>query len=272
MFQNYIGYTYRGEHRIKARGEQPFADSVARRKSYEARWKETAPAEGCVKVKFLGHAGFQVVGSRVLFFDPFITGNRWCTTDLGAVRGADVVLVTHDHPHHVGDSFEICRRTGGTLVGITGLAEGEKGRGVRFQAMNLGGKIDLDGVVIHMVQSVHVGKTLPAAGYVVELDGCVLYHAGDTALFEGLGQIGTDFEVDVACLPIGDRFGMGPREAARAVELIKPRFVVPMHYGTRPEIEQDPDEFRQLVAEHSEVRVLHPGESLVLNARKVHRP
>jgi len=120
-----------------------------------------------------------------------------------------------------------------------------------------------------MVQSIHVGKGLPTAGFVVEMDEYVVYHAGDTALFDEMKRIGTDFSVDLACVPIGDRFTMGTRDAARAVELVRPRHVVPIHYNTFPEIVQDPEEFRLLVGEASEVAVLKPGEEFLLDRRRI---
>lgn len=265
MFSNYIGYNHRGEYRLKSRGEMPFVESVQAHRAYDERWAKAPSTERPVDVKFLGHAGFRLQGSSVVYVDPFLTGNRTAPLNVEAVARADIVLVTHDHDAHRVDALAIARRTQARLVGITGLAEHE--RGVRFEPMNLGGKLEIDGVTVRMVPAVHAGRALPSAGYVVQIDGYTIYHAGDTALFGDMQLIGEEFEVDLALLPIGDRFGMGVREAARAAALVRPRFVVPMHFNTAPGIEADPEEFRLLVGDASQVRLLLPGDVLTLDRR-----
>lgn len=265
MFQNYIGYNHRGEYRIKARGEMPFLESVAAHKAYDERWALSPSTERPVDIKFLGHAGFRFAGSSTVYVDPFLTGNRAAPLNVEAVTKADIVLVTHDHPSHRADAIAIARRTQARLVGITGLAEREVG--VRFEPMNLGGKLQIEGVTVHMVPAIHAGAALPSAGFVLQLDGYTVYHAGDTALFSDMKLIGEEFDLDLALLPIGDRFTMGPREAARAAELLRPRFVVPMHFNTNAGIESDPEEFRLLVGDASEVRMLQPGDVLTLDRR-----
>jgi L-ascorbate metabolism protein UlaG (beta-lactamase superfamily) len=265
MYRSYIGYNYRGECCIKGKDEPAFGDSVAARKAYEARWAE--PPEGGlppVEVEFLGHSAVRIRGSRTVLIDPWITGNRACPIRLASVRSAHAVLVTHEHAHHLGDAFEIARKTRARLVGITGLVGAADARGIAFEPMNVGGRLPLDGLTVHMVPALHATRSLPAAGYVVEIDGIAIYHAGDTALFDGMGRLADEFKVEAACLPIGDRFGMGPAAAAAATRLIRPRYVIPIHYGTLPEIEQDAEEFRILVSGAAEVRVLAPGESLAL--------
>lgn len=266
MFQNYIGYNHRGEYRIKARGERPFLESVQRQKEYDERWAAQPSTDRPVDVKFLGHAGFRLTGSSVVYIDPYLTGARGAPMNVEAVTRADMVLITHDHEPHRADGIQIARRTAAKLVGITGLIDREPG--VAFEPMNLGGKLMIEGVTIHMVQAVHAARALPAAGYVVQIDGYTVYHAGDTGLFGDMELIGREFEVDLALLPIGDRFGMGVREASRAVELLRPRFVVPMHFNTYKEIEADSEEFRLLVGDASQVRILKAGDVLTLDRTK----
>ena len=263
MFQNYIGYNHRGEYRLKARGERPFLESVEAHRAYDERWAAAPTTDRPVDVKFLGHAGFRFTGSSTLFIDPHLTGNRKAPIHVEAVTKADAVLITHDHDAHRVDGFAIARRTGARVIGITGLADAE--RGLRFEPMNLGGKLQLEGFTIHMVPAIHSGRALPSAGYVIQLDGYTIYHAGDTALFGDMAMIGDEFQVDLALIPIGDRFGMGVREAARATALVRPRYVVPMHFNTRPEIEADAEEFRLLVGDASMVRLLDPGDVLTLD-------
>lgn len=263
MFQNYIGYNHRGEYRIKAKGELPFLESVAARKAYEDRWGSAPAAERHLDVKFTGHAGFRLTGSRIVWIDPYLSGNRFAAIPLDAVTRADVVLVTHDHPHHRDDAIRIAKRTGAKLIGITGLVKPEKG--LRFEPMNLGGRVDEDGVAVRMVPALHAASALPAAGYIIEMDGYTIYHAGDTALFEDMKTFGHEHEIDVALLPVGDRYTMGVRDAARATAWLRPRFVVPMHHGTDPSIEADLEEFRLLVGDHAEVKLLKPGDMLTLD-------
>ena len=262
MFHNYIGYNHRGEYRIKARGERPFLESVEAHKAYDERWRSAPSTDRPVDVKFLGHAGFRLSGSSTVYIDPWLSA-RGSPLNLEAVTKADLVLVTHDHEAHRADGVAIARRTGARLVGITGLAEKEPG--VKFEPMNLGGRFLHEGVTVRMVQAVHAGRALPSAGYVVQIDGYTVYHAGDTALFSDMQLIGNEFEVDLALLPIGERFGMGVRDAAQATAWVRPRYVVPMHFNTYETIESDPEEFRLLVGDASAVKLLKPGDVLTLD-------
>src|SRR5205085_2765243 len=125
-----------------------------------------------------------------VYFDPFLTGNRHTPFPLAVAKRADFVLVSHDHAHHVGDAFALCRQTGARLVGITGLADVPDAHGVKFEAMNIGGKAALDGLTVHMVPALHAGRRLPAAGYIIEMDGFTIYHAGDTGYFPEMKRLG----------------------------------------------------------------------------------
>jgi L-ascorbate metabolism protein UlaG (beta-lactamase superfamily) len=263
MFQNYIGYNHRGEYRLKSRGERPFLESVAARKAYEERWGSAPAAERHLDVKFTGHSGFRLSGSRVVWIDPYLAGNRFAAMPLEAVTRADLVLITHDHPHHKVDGVAIAKRTGATLIGITGLVQPEKG--LKFAPMNIGGRLEHDGVTVHMVPAIHAAGPLAAAGYIVEMDGYTIYHAGDTALFEDMKNFGHEHELDLALLPVGDRYTMGVRDAARATAYLRPRYVVPMHHGTDPSIEADLEEFRLLVGDGADVKLLKPGDTLTLD-------
>jgi len=222
-----------------------------------------------VKVRFLGHAAFLIEGSRKILIDPFLSGNPQAAVKPEEVE-ADLILVTHAHGDHIGDAVDIAKRTGARIVAMYDVANyiAEKGN-VEVIGMNYG-PTEVEGVGIVQVPAWHsssdgkysIGN---ASGFIVKLDGKTIYHAGDTFVFLDMGLFSELYgPIDLALLPIGGHFTMGPREAAKAVELLKPRKVVPMHYNTWPPISADPEEFKRLVGDKAEVVILKPGESLEL--------
>ncbi|AFK23129.1 metal-dependent hydrolase [Pyrococcus sp. ST04] len=224
-----------------------------------------------VKVKFLGHAAFYIEGSKKILIDPFLSGNPQAAAKPDDFRDVDLILVTHAHGDHLGDAGEIARLSGAKIVAMYDIANyiSEKYRGVETIGMNYG-PTEVDGVKIIQVPAWHsssdgkysIGN---ACGYIVELDGVKIYHAGDTFVFKDMELFAELYgPIDVALLPIGGHFTMGPREAAKAVELLRPKYVVPMHYNTWPPISADPEEFKKLVGEKAKVVILKPGETLEL--------
>jgi len=223
-----------------------------------------------VQIRFLGHAAFEVAGSKKILIDPFLTGNPQAAAKPEELN-ADLILVTHAHGDHIGDAVEIARRTGAKIVAMFDVANYlvENSEGITTIGMNYG-PTEIDGVRIVQVPAWHsssdgkysIGN---ASGYIVKLDGKTIYHAGDTFVFSDMALFRELYgPIDVALLPIGGHFTMGPREAAKAVELLKPGKVVPMHYNTWPPISADPEEFRRLVGDGAEVYILKPGEVLEL--------
>ncbi len=230
-----------------------------------------------MKVTWLGHAAFEIEldGVNVLI-DPFLSGNPKAAKSPEEVE-PDLVLVTHGHSDHLGDAIDICKRTGATLVGIYEVAVYAQNQGVEnVEETNIGGTIEVEGPKITQVPAWHSSEIVEEdeivaggtpVGYVVSGDEGTVYHAGDTGLSMDMKLIGELYEPDVALLPIGSRFTMGPKEAAKAVELIEPDVAIPMHYGTFPPIEQDPEEFKREVERldvDTEVVILEPGESYEL--------
>lgn len=222
---------------------------------------------------FHGHAACDVVtddGTR-LVIDPFFTGNPASDVAEDQVE-ADWILVTHGHADHLGDTIRLAQRTGATVVSTVEVVSYLKARGVeRTHGMNIGGARDFPFGRVKLVHAIHGGMvegegagayTTPCAGILLTVDGRRLYHAGDTALTMDMQLL--KGRVDVALLPIGDNFTMGPEDAARAVEFIEPEIVVPIHYNTWPVIAQDPAEFARLVGDRSTVKILEPGDSLPL--------
>jgi len=220
-----------------------------------------------------GHATCSITthdGTR-LVIDPFFADNP--TTDLTVEDvQADFVLVTHGHYDHIADAAELAKRTGALVISTVEVVEFLGTQGVEsVHGMNIGGSYDFPFGTVKMVNAIHGGSlqldggapyTTPCAGFVVHVDGCRLYHAGDTALTLDMQLLRG--KVDVAMLPIGDNFTMGPEDAATAVEFIEPSTVIPIHYNTWPVIAQDPESFRERVGDRSEVRVLAPGDEMSL--------
>jgi len=217
-----------------------------------------------MKATWLGHAAWELDGSRRIYIDPFLDENPKASKKAKDVTKADVVVVSHDHFDHVADAVPICKRTGATLVATYDLAVSlaEK-HGIKAEGMNIGGTMTVEGVEVSLVLAFHTAEKGHPTGTVIRLDGKTIYHAGDTCLFGDMKIIGEFFApIDLALIPIGDRFTMGPPSAAKAVEWLRPRRVVPMHYDTWPPIAQDPRSFKELVGDRSEVVILEPGQSI----------
>lgn len=214
-----------------------------------------------MEITWLGHSAVKIEGSKTVFIDPFLTGNPAASTSADAITQADVVIVTHYHGDHVGDAFDICKRTGATLVGVHEIAVEAEAEGIPSEGMNIGGTVESNGVIIHMVQAWHSAEKGDPTGVVVELDGKSLYHAGDTGLTYDMKLIGEFFSPDLSFLPIGDRYTMGVPSATKAVEFTQTKKVIPIHYGTFPIVEADPEEFKNRVGDMAEVIILKPGET-----------
>lgn len=221
-----------------------------------------------MQIRFLGHSAFEITdGKWNLLIDPFITGNPVCPVKAEELN-PDFILVTHFHGDHVGDAAAIAKRTGATIISTyEGVAEWEQ-QGLKVVGMNLGGKQRFDFGLVRVTLAYHGSGNAGghAAGFVIHLGDKRIYHAGDTALFSDMKLLNGVIEapgIDVALLPIGDHFTMGPEDAAIAVQWIRPKVVIPMHWGTFPMLLQDPSEFTRRVESVGESRpvVLRPGEA-----------
>jgi len=213
-----------------------------------------------MKITWLGHSALQLAGSRIIYVDPFLSGNPKASLRVQDIDRADIVAVSHDHGDHLGDSFAICRQTGATLVALHEIALAAQERKLKAEGMGIGGTVNVSGVEISLVPAFHsAGLGGTAAGIVIAMDGRSVYHAGDTGLTLEMQLIGEMYRPDIAFLPIDGRYNMTPRLAARAVELLRAPRVVPIHYGTFPHIESSPEEFKKRVGAASEVIILQPG-------------
>ncbi len=222
-------------------------------------------------MNWLGHSAFLIEGRDRILVDPFLTGNPKASTAPDKVE-CDIICVTHGHGDHLGDAVQIARRTGAVCAAIVEMSNYLERTEVKAVGFNLGGTIRIRDTEITMVPAFHSssigapGLEFSAAmpvGLVIR-SGKTVYHAGDTCVFGDMKLIGDMYKPDVALLPIGGFYTMDPGQAALAVKLIRPKTVVPMHYGTWPPIEQDPKEFQKLVRKSSDAKVviLKPGEAL----------
>ena len=224
---------------------------------------------------YLGHSAFSVACTRgTVLIDPFLEGNPRASIKAKEAE-ADVILVTHGHGDHLGDSISIAKRTGATIVASFELAEYCAKQGAKVIDAHVGGTAHLPLGEAKLFNAVHSSSTDDGAylgqpvSFVLQADGANIYHAGDTALFGDMGLIGDEFCLDVALLPIGGHYTMGVKDAVRAVKLLRPVLVVPMHYATFPHIHADPLEFKRLVERETrtECEVLRPGQSLEVLGR-----
>lgn len=220
------------------------------------------------ELKFLGHACFMLKeGSNALIIDPFLTGNPQAAATADQID-CQYILVSHAHDDHIGDTVSIAKRTGATVISTAEVARfcGEKG--VQAHGMHLGGKHKFDFGVVRITPAFH-GSGLPgghACGFIIQFHGKTVYHTGDTALFSDMTLLGRLESIDVALVPIGDNYTMGPSDAAEAVHMLQPKLVVPMHYNTWPVIAQSPEVFKQDVENRFKVpvHIMKPGDTLAL--------
>ena len=226
---------------------------------------------------WLGHGGFRLdsPGDKRIYVDPWLD-NPNCPEGEKQPERIDVLAITHGHSDHVGNAVELGKRHSPKVVAIFELASWLESQGVPNASdlgMNKGGTIDVDGVKFTMTQAVHSGGLIgedgitylgEPCGFVIKLEnGTTVYFSGDTAVFGDMQLIGRMYEPDVAVLPIGDHFTMGPREAAMALELLGVQRCVPGHYATFPLLTGTPEELRRL-APDVEILAAEPGEAVRL--------
>jgi L-ascorbate metabolism protein UlaG (beta-lactamase superfamily) len=226
-------------------------------------------------ITWLGHATFLITtpGGRRIVTDPWLDGNPMCPPDRKRIDAADLILVSHGHSDHSGDVVSVSRATNAPIVAVYELALWLEKKGLsNVQAMGIGGTISIAGLTVSMVPAVHTSSVVEddrtvylgaAVGFVVRLEnGQSMYFAGDTALFGDMQLIREVHAPDIAFLPIGDHFTMGPETAAIACRLLGVRQVVPMHYGTFPVLTGTPELLKRLVEPLGiDVLVLKPGET-----------
>ena len=227
------------------------------------------------RITWLGHATVLVETGRGtnILIDPFIAQNPKYPKDFALPAKIHYVLLTHGHGDHISDVAPVAAKHDSTVVAIYELAAFVADKGVTHTiGMNLGGTVQLDDVAATMVEARHSAGAQDergthyvgvAAGYVLTIaDGPVLYHAGDTAVFGDMNLIRELYRPEVAMLPIGGHFTMGPREAALAVRFLEPKIVLPLHFGTFPPLKGTPEQLAALIDASVQVVRWAPGESI----------
>lgn len=225
-----------------------------------------------MRIRFHGHSCFEIHHQETkLIIDPFLTGNSQAVVKAEEIE-VDYILVTHGHNDHVGDTLKIAKRNNATVIAPFELATWLGWQGAEVHPMHIGGSHQFPFGRVKLTHAFHgSGYTkdeeqeiiylgMPA-GFLLTLGDQTLYHAGDTALFSDMKLIGTWAKVDIALLPIGDNFTMGPEDAVLAAEWVGAKRVIPMHYNTFPLIEQDPNLFANKLREKGiEPIILKSGE------------
>jgi L-ascorbate metabolism protein UlaG (beta-lactamase superfamily) len=234
------------------------------------------------RLTWLGHSCFRLeANDKTIYIDPWVMGNPACPEQEKKVKKIDVMLCTHGHFDHIGDAVAIAKEHDPTVVGIFELATwvGKKGAKT-VSPMNKGGSQTVAGIRVTMTHAIHScgiqeddGSIVyggEACGYVIELEnGLKIYHAGDTAVFGDMAIIKDLYAPDIAMLPIGDHFTMSPREASYACQLLRPKVVIPMHFGTFPLLTGTPRELARLISDiDTKVVELKPGETVTELAAK----
>lgn len=225
-----------------------------------------------IRVRWLSHACLSIdTGDAKLLVDPFLSGNPLAPVGAEDVP-ADYILVSHGHGDHVGDTVAIARRTGATVISNFEIHNWFMGQGVeKTHPQHIGGGFDYPWGRVKLTIA-HHGSALPdgsyggnPCGFLFYIQGKKIYHACDTGLFYDMKLIGEE-GIDLAVLPIGDNFTMGPEDALRAVGLIAPKRALPIHYNTFDIIQQDAMAWKKRVEQETDtvVDVLKPGDSLVL--------
>jgi L-ascorbate metabolism protein UlaG (beta-lactamase superfamily) len=225
-------------------------------------------------ITWLGHATFllRTPGGKRILTDPWTTGNPACPDSMKKVGAVDLILVSHGHDDHTGDLISIARSTNAPVVSTYEIGLWLQGKGIQNTApMAHGGTQQIAGVGVTMVNAIHSSSVMEdgklvylgnPAGFVIRFeDGLAAYFAGDTALFGDMRLIGEMYKPDLAFLPIGDHFTMGPAEAAKAAEMLGVKQIVPMHFGTFPALTGTPARLRELVSSGVQVLELKPGET-----------
>ncbi|HPD98157.1 MAG TPA: metal-dependent hydrolase [Synergistales bacterium] len=222
------------------------------------------------RIRFLGHSAFHIEGEGLNgLVDPWLSGNGMSPFSPDDFPEVNFIFVTHGHGDHLGDAPAIAEKTGAMVVGTVELCAALP-EGVKTHPMQIGGAFRFPFGKVRMTPAWHGSGIMAdgvmvyggvAGGFLIEVDGKRIYHAGDTGLTMEMTLLAAD-SVDVALLPIGGNYTMDIEDAVRATEMIRPRIVIPMHFDSFPVIKASPERFSSLASGHAEVRVLGAGDSL----------
>lgn len=229
------------------------------------------------RITWLGHATFQITlaNGKVVLLEAWVNGNPACPKEAKKLKRVDTMLITHGHGDHIGDALAIAKKFKPQVIAVYELAGWLQSKNVKnVIGMHKGGTFKAGEIEVTMVHADHSsgiedGKKIvyggEPVGFIVRLPGgLAIYHAGDTAVFGDMKLIAEMYAPEVAMLPIGDFYTMGPREAAMAVRLLNVKHVIPMHYATFPALTGTPEELKRLTHDIAglEIHDIKPGESI----------
>lgn len=225
-----------------------------------------------MELTWLGHGTFRLdAGGKRIYVDPFLHGNPKTPEDEVEPERVDIIALTHAHGDHLGDTVELSKRHGCTVIAPVELADWLQGKQGLTNVLdpNKGGTVEVDGVRFTLTNAHHSSSNNSLeymgepCGIVVRAEGKSVYFAGDTCVFGDMQLIARLYSPDLAVLPIGDHYTMGPQEAALALELLGVKRMVPCHYGTFPPLVGRPDELKKL-APDVKVEDIDPGQSITV--------
>lgn len=227
-----------------------------------------------VRITFHGHSCFSLTdGTYDILIDPFLKNNPQADVKPEEVKPTHI-LVSHGHGDHLGDAIEISKREKAVIIAPNELAVYCQTKGAQAHNMHIGGSYSFPFGRVKLTPAWHGSAVIEGdniiytgtpCGFIIEIGGKVIYHAGDTGLFGDMKLLGDIHKLDAALIPIGDNFVMGPDDAVRAAKMLQAQITVPMHFNTFPVIEQDPDIFIDLLKKEAlNGKVLNPGEYIDL--------
>ncbi len=228
-----------------------------------------------MEVRYHGHSCVELKGEKgSIIIDPFINGNSHAKVKVEEIK-VDYIYITHGHGDHIGDAVQIAKLNDATIIAPFELATFMSWQGVKVHPLHIGGSYLFDIGRIKATQAFHGSGFVDEdsksitylgmpSGVVIELDGKRIYHSGDTGLFSDMKLLARE-QIDIAFLPIGDNFTMGPEDALLAAEWIRTKLVVPIHFNTFPVIQQNPEQFVQKAKENGiQSRILSFNEWITL--------
>ncbi|QQZ10616.1 metal-dependent hydrolase [Heyndrickxia vini] len=226
-----------------------------------------------MKVSYHGHSIIKVeTNGKTILFDPFINGNS--QTDLKVEEEKpDYIILTHGHNDHVGDTVQIAKQSGALVIANNEIANYLSWQGLNTHPMHIGGSFEFEFGKVKLTPAFHGSAIVTEnqeliylgmpTGVLLMVEGKTIYHAGDTGLFSDMKLIGELHPIDLAFLPIGDNFTMGPEDAAIAAKFLNAKTVVPIHYNTFPVIKKEPNQFIDLL-EKKNGKIMSAGEFIEL--------